>query len=250
VNSLEADPNQELTNEEPISVATVDSVSKSAFLMNVGSISNNTGLEIIHRYTLRRANESEIRDIKLVLPRYRDAPQPLIEWFWECEWPLRDGTITSLPINEQRYFVLHTDENLDKFNELEKIFALSEIEIMMGFTIYNHGLGLATASHPAKMFHNIEKTLSPTWKFHQITKLDIEKITLLYNKYINHDHSIFDMKVVLEELVNLNQIKGDSSFRFLGYFGLLELMITHKPRPSDPYEAILDFFRYYLGEDV
>ena len=46
------------------------------------------------------------------------------------------------------------------------------------------------------------------------------------------------MKQITRQMLDLLALPPRSSLRFLGYFGILESLLIHKPNPEDPYDSI------------
>ena len=53
-----------------------------------------------------------------------------------------------------------------------------------------------------------------------------------------HDHEILELTRVGELLLDLRDLPHFSPLQILGYFAILESVLTHQPRPDDRYESL------------
>ncbi|HLG15216.1 MAG TPA: hypothetical protein VJH03_12035 [Blastocatellia bacterium] len=98
--------------------------------------------------------------------------------------------------------------------------------------------GAVVNFHPARLFHSMEPTLYDPDFFIELCTLDVAEITEIHRRLVAHDDSLIDLKHVTLQLGQLKALPRSSLLRFLGYFGILESLLTHPPRQSDPYDSI------------
>ncbi len=60
----------------------------------------------------------------------------------------------------------------------------------------------------------------------------------MFNDFQSHDHTVVDLRRIVKLVVELTELPKRSPLQFLGYFAVLESLLTHMPKPTDPYETI------------
>lgn len=211
-----------------------------AFLLNVASVEPAAGIEIAPKHVLRRADPAEIATIKTTLAKIATPFQMHVTFFWEHRWPHPGGTVEILPPDAWRYFVVAFPGTNATIHELERAFALADVELLVGFVIIsippyvNQGMGM----HSPRLFHALEQTGHDDWQFHTVTTAVTDEIQQLHQALQSHDNQVLDLRRVLSELANLRGMPYESPLRFLGYFALLESLLTHPPKQTDPYDSI------------
>jgi hypothetical protein len=211
-----------------------------AFLLNVESVPVPADSEILPGHVLRRASSAEIESIRKALVDLA-ASDPHARYFWEQPWPPPDGPVQRLPPEAWRYFVVAFEGTNATMIKLRQVFTLSHIEPCVGFTIvYQAGMiEGGVIWNEAELFHALQHARDEeAWQFHAIRPTDVRELTRLFHAVQAHDHSVLDLRPVLHGLSSLNNMRHDSPLRFLGYFALLESLLTHAPKPTDPYDSI------------
>jgi hypothetical protein len=69
-------------------------------------------------------------------------------------------------------------------------------------------------------------------------KAEGEQIHDIFQRMARHDHTILDLNGVVELLLELRDLPRFSPLQILGYFAILESVLTHQPNPDDRYESI------------
>ena len=59
-----------------------------------------------------------------------------------------------------------------------------------------------------------------------------------FQRMARHDNTILDLSRVMELLRELKEPSRFSPLQILGYFAILESVLTHQPNPEDRYESI------------
>ena len=76
------------------------------------------------------------------------------------------------------------------------------------------------------------------WKFLDVSSKDVEEIKAVYARLQNPDSAFSaDAKRLALQLRALKELSS-APIAFLGYFAILESLLTHMPKPSDPYDSI------------
>ncbi len=71
-----------------------------------------------------------------------------------------------------------------------------------------------------------------------IGKAEGDQIHDLFQRMARHDQATLDLSGVLELLLELKDLPRFSPLQILGYFAILESVLTHQPGPDDRYESI------------
>lgn len=231
-------PPAELTENHPPLASVPENY---AFIMNVWHLKDTESYSLAPGYELRRASPGEVRDIKEILESHGPTPQHLYMHLWECQWPHPGGSIDLLPSEEWRYFVVAYRGSNSTAMELERTFDLAPLELEVGFTVSHSSdphFGRGISLNPGRLFHVLDKTFFNKSFFVDVSESDIEAIQTIYGQLQKHDHRLVDVNGLVKQLNQLKGLPHESPLRFLGYFALLESLLTHKPKPSDPYDSI------------
>ena len=64
------------------------------------------------------------------------------------------------------------------------------------------------------------------------------QINDVFRLMAEHDHGILELTGVGELLLDLKDLPHFSPLQILGYFAILEPVLTHQPRPDDRYDSL------------
>jgi len=93
--------------------------------------------------------------------------------------------------------------------------------------------------HPERFSQQLESLKrGDKLPFIEVTAEDIEDFRRVYNRFEHHDPALIDVKRYTRQLMDLEALPRYSSLPFLGYFAILESLLTHQPKQTDPYEFI------------
>ena len=206
-----------------------------AFVVNVSRLVGATSFSLASGHELRRANAGEITNIRETIQRMRHSPITTSPWDNRRR---DDGNIELLPESEWRYFVISFQGTNDTLVELEEVFSLLPFEPKIGFTVV-HVQGVpGLLWHPGRWFNLLEDAWWWRLQFLDVTESDIEAITATHARLQQHDHRLVDVKRLARQLQDLDALPPHSPLRFLGYFAILESLLTHPPKQTDPYDSI------------
>ena len=171
------------------------------------------------------------------------APQFLYRYFWEQRWPYQPGGgFEHLPEPEWRYFVIAFRGFNNTIRELEDAFDLAPLELEVAFTVlfmnWSGGDGPTLSWKPGRVYHVLEAAGRNQSFFRDVSASDIEAIQGINSQLQNHDHRLVDLRRLTAQLNDLKGLPHSSPLRFLGHFALLEALLMHAPKPSDPYDSI------------
>jgi hypothetical protein len=208
-----------------------------AFVMNVGGLADFESAELAPGHVLRRATESEIDDVRntlqaLSFPTYRPATT-----MWEVRWSDDRTRTEALPPELWRYHVVAFRGNNQTVNELIMACSLSWAEPEIGPAIFKgeHGGYVYNAG---QLFQLMDEARNYPDFFIKLSLADVEEISQIRQLLRNHDQTVIDMGHITRQLNQLKTLPRFSALRFLGYFAILESLLTHQPDPNDPYDSI------------
>jgi hypothetical protein len=210
-----------------------------AFVVNVSRLVGATSFTLASGHELRRASPEEIAVIKATIQPYM--------FFSAMPWEVKlldGGASEPLPEEDWRYHVISFQGNNVNLVEIEEACNLATPEIKIGFVVFRslgqkefmypgHGLVM----HQGRLFQILDRALW-TLTFSDISEPDIEAIRKIHDQLRQHDHRLVDVRRLASQLQELESVPSYSALRFLGYFAVLEALLTHPPKPTDPYDSI------------
>jgi len=161
---------------------------------------------------------------------------PRFMW-WEYQLPVQ-GRLVRIPESEWRYFIICFQGTNTTLSELEEIFTFSPLELRVAFTVVSSGVSGASEGwimHPGRFAQYLEKR--PV-SFVDVGVSDVEQVALIHSQYTRHDPSLIDVKRLARQLLDLEALPYYSPMRFLGYFAILESLLTHQPKDTDTIDSI------------
>jgi hypothetical protein len=217
-----------------------------AFVMNLANLPVSP-TEVSTGHVLRQANEAEVDSIKRVLLRvYNDLGAPFMPW--EMRIPHVPGPIALLENRDDwRYFgiAFQGNDNPAGANagivELGDALEITGVELEIAFTLIDiqpqaesfawNGFRLFQLT--TGLLHRVNDFfLSPTVE--EIA--EISSVNLRLRTYSNSD--LLDIRDYARRLGELKTLPSYSYLRFLGYFSILESLLTHNPNPNDPNDSL------------
>jgi len=232
---------EEWVTTGPRNGATVPLPDNYAFVMNVWHLLDRPVHTLAPGHELRRATPEEITTIKETLERLVGGPVSYQQFFWEHRWPHRGSEVEILPEAEWRYFVIGFRGNNQTISELQAAFDLALVELEVGFTILYHIGGTPGKGFlwwGGRLFHVLEAAWHSDDFFVDVSARDTEAIAEIHTAIQHHEDLLVDVKRLAGQLGDLKALPHQSPLRFLGYFAILESLLTHAPKLSDPYDSI------------
>ena len=210
-----------------------------AFVMNLRSLDNASSYVLAPGHELKRATSTQVAEIKKTLlatsPNALSAPF----YLWEQELPASPGArVFSNDESTWRYFVINFSGTNQVIGDLQVVFDLSSLELEIGFTMVRMGQGYGFIWTPARTFHVLESANRNDPFLVELAPQDIGTVRAIYEQYVRFDHQLVDVKRLAMQLGDMKALPHYSPLRFLGYFAILESLLTHPPKPSDPYDSI------------
>ena len=213
-----------------------------AFVMNVRSLEGASEHLLAPEHVLRRATHEETTAIKGLLPKLVGGQADFMH-IWESV-PDGTGKLEQLPEQEWRYFVVAFTGNSNVVaHEVEVAASIAPNDLEMGLMfidVTGAGRGFGHIYSGGQLFHVLEKA---RFDFHQtffrnVSRADAEAISTLRVRLQQNDGTLIDLKEIANHVLVLKGLPHSSPLRFLGFFALLESLLTHLPKPSDPYDSI------------
>jgi len=207
--------------------------SSYAFVMNIGSLAEP--ITLVRGHELRRATDDEIDEIQKTLDRLAGFIHYHVRHLWEGNYV--QGQFNVLPRNEWRYFLIAFQGLNETIGKLQQVFDITSAELEFGFTMMHHpdgGSGFGWQG--ARLFQVLERTRTDGTFFLDVTRTNIDEFSLTYPLLWDNDDPAIRRQVA--QLGHLKTLPHDSPLRFLGYFAILESILTHQPKPLDPYDSI------------
>jgi hypothetical protein len=211
-----------------------------AFALNVSRLVGNprAGFSLAPGTIIRRASKEEILAAKDMCKDYGAT-----HWAsWECDRS-EDGKYERLPESRWRYFVIAFTASNTANAEVERTLTIATCDIKIGFTLLKGPFRHVT-SHPTivfdpgRLFHLLEGIGEGKIPFVEVAKSDAKSIRALRSKLELHDNTILNAKEVVQQLLDLEALPPQSPLLFLGYFAILESLLTHQPKKTDTIDSI------------
>lgn len=210
-----------------------------AFVLNVSTLLDVNTLTLAPGHELRRADAVEISEIKETL--YSQMPDLKLLNPWELQ-KQDDGQFVTLPESEWRYFVIGFRGTNTTLCDIQSVCLFARLQLKIGFTVIQWplqtGVTRALQLHPGQLFQHLQDA-----RYHheirmvKVTASDSTEIAALVTQFQQLDQQS-EVRRTVRGLLDLESLPHYSPVLFLGYFALLESLLTHKPDPKDPLDSI------------
>jgi hypothetical protein len=213
-----------------------------AFIANIANISGFEKYLLLPGYELRRATSSEISIIRETSTSIFPGPQILNQDLWERRLNSVEGEIEKDPETQWRYYVISFKDQNSIINDLQSVFDISKIELEIIFTIIFKVLGGLPVHgmiwNAPRVYNVLQNARFNREYFITLTNTDLIETEKLFSQLSSHDKTIINMPQVVQQFGLLKNLPENSPLLFLGYFSIIESLLTHPPRPNDPYESL------------
>jgi hypothetical protein len=216
-----------------------------AFVLNVSRLVGGSSLEIIPGRFLRRANDEQIKFIKEVITSL--FANHASGGLWETRGPKSgQSKFVKLPQRRWRYFVIEFAGGNQEVELLEKALSISSCCLDVGFILSVasfKGRKLPVCLYsPPRLFQSLSAMSNAAGSVSgltkAVTKSDAEQVRKNYLKLVKHDNRTLDLDKVFKLVFELVDLPRFSPLQILGYFAVLESILTHAPNPDDRYDSI------------
>jgi hypothetical protein len=205
-------------------------------------------LELVQDYSLRRARNGEVEIIKCILQR-ATYPAPGLRIAYDAqirEEKTANGCIyhrEPLPRSRWKYWVMAFEGDNNKVREIEYAAQLIEHDLDFGFTLFFEKAGQSGKCDGFTNIpiHLVEKYTSSdevNANAIQVTTSELGEIRAIYNsiKSLNQECTFIDHAI--KNLYSLKAVSKRSDLRIVGYFSIVEALITHQPRLNESLDSI------------
>lgn len=210
-----------------------------AFVVNISRIAGESSgrLDLASGHVLRRANKKEIKAVRDVCKDYG-----ISHWSaWQCV-RLEDGQYQNLPTEEWRYFVISFKGSNDTIVEIERALCIAPCEIKIGFTLltgpFRDIVAPTLVFDPGRLFHLLRSVGEQHPPFVEVTQSDVDQVEAVRGKIRGFDEAVISVKGLIQQMLDLEALPHQSSLLFLGYFAILESLLTHQPKKTDTIDSI------------
>ena len=203
-----------------------------AFVVNVASLPSEA-YTIAPGHVLRKATAPEIIEIKRWI-EHLSGTSAFLPALWEAQVPM-PTRMTILPQEAWRYYVIDFKGNNSVILDIQSAADLAPVELEIGFTMAGQG---GVTFNPGRLFHVLENAGFRNDFFVHFSATDLEITSTLCKQLQMSDDRVIDTNSLAREVGGLKGFSYGSPLRFLGYFAILESLLTHVPDPSDPYQSI------------
>jgi hypothetical protein len=216
-----------------------------AFVLNISKLEGGNSMEIIPGCILRPGNDEEIEFIKEVITS--QFPDHGGGRLWETRGPRAgQNKFVRLPRRQWRYFVIEFSGDNKTAELLEQALRLAPCCVEIGFILSMatlRGITLPICLYsPPRLFQSLSAMSYASASLNKltkvITKVDAEQVREIYSKLTKHDDRILDLDRIFKLVFELLDLPRFSSLQILGYFAVLESILTHAPNPDYRYDSI------------
>ena len=213
-------------------------------LANVGSVDGV--LEVAPGVRIRSASETEVEELRRGLAEYAHWPS-LVRNPYETKlrrepWP--GGPPNShrevwepLASDQHRYVVAEHPSGNAQVHLIAEASTLTPNHLELGFSV---SLGSPTPIGCGMNFAGraLQEAQHDDGYFSHFTIADGAELAEVVSKRAQHDDAVVPLGAAIQSYQQLRAIPRDSGMRFLGYFAILESLLTHQPKPTDPTESL------------
>lgn len=209
------------------------------FILNPLELSCELPIEVIPNHFLQKANEEQIDLIKSRLAGFNTIE--LMEFHYQYDKVPAGGTghtFKSISSEKWRYWVIAFTGANHEIGDLDIAAALLRDDFRLGFTfIYWEGhyvFGL----NPEFVFNYFNKRLIGPDKIVVLGEETIKELGQLYTLLKQRKTEWPDHYRTAQRFHYLKALPEHSEFAVIGYFSVIESMITHAPKLSEPMDSL------------
>lgn len=213
------------------------------FFGDLIEINEKKEIELVKNYILKKANKEQVKTIKNFISDYTKILHHNINRYEFYAVP-KDNGFSYLPLDKKNwnYWVIEFPE-VNMSECLSLALGLAKIDLTILFLGTYNGLKTILGKEVPGIVSNQLKTLTFFYntQFDKIetkiiSKCDVNEIKELFhtlNKFKENKDEFDFIEKALEDFSNLQVVPKNSPFRILGYFSILELLLTnYKPNES------------------
>jgi len=217
-----------------------------SFVLNMSGLVDHETFTLAPSHELRRANEAEIAAINDVLKPYtHDNWAP-----WEYDPVKEHGSSGTKyhrrPAHQWRYFVVAFEGPNSTMIDVERAFCAASVELKIGFTLMQPIFEAkrrkttvdAVLHSPGRLFSQLQGATRGSLPFFELASADAHGLKTFIEQVQSSDETLIGIKRITRRALDLDALPSQSPLLFLGYFAILESMLTHQPEPDDTTDSI------------
>lgn len=223
-----------------------------SFCLTNMNISNFEEFDLLHNdFRFRKAKENEILQYKEKLNKYPTFVYEVfgkIDYIYEYSWKaIEDGNSTKyekdfLEEKDYKYWVIEYKETNCAIHELEIAISLLKNSFELGLSsIKQHKTpdkhGFIHSEHTINKFRDMT-TNYYKYKTLNVNMDEIKSIPRIYAQYINNYNKHDFIEHAFKNYEMLKYINEQSDLLILGYFSIIEMLVTHPPRLTESLDSI------------
>lgn len=217
---------------------TVQTRSGVVFVASHINVDGDLPVQVIDNHIFRCARDAEIEVIDRLLPTGPNFILP-----YKSPSPLVGETVDSLPRDEWKYWVVAFEESNDKLQELQLACILLNPDIEFGPQIYftepdQQGEVFGYSLMPLHLLEEFEFPAVIHKEPRSITADELQNIGALYKGICSLTEQHEYIKHALNNFVSIRRVPSNSDILVVGYFSIIESLITHAPRLAETLDSI------------
>lgn len=219
------------------------------FILNHIDVKGDLPLQIIPDHTFRKAHKNEIEEIEKVLSISQPAATNINRERYRSIIRSEESegrtsyNFEKLSESDWKYWVIAFNGWNEKLHEIEKCALLLEPDLDFGFQIlykYEYQTG-EVAAHTYMPINLVEKYTShenSMTNAKEISTNELKKISKFYELTCNLKPEYSYINHALENFLSIRRIPERSELLVVGYFSIIEALITHAPRLTETLDSI------------
>ncbi|HDZ61707.1 MAG TPA: hypothetical protein ENH40_01000 [Nitrospirae bacterium] len=219
------------------------------FIMSHIDIEGELPIEIIKDHCIRRASDEQISSIRNYLEQLRGGRPGFF-------WPRYDSLVKEeryegktsyhfkeLPKEQWKYWVITFEGYNHHIHDIEYVALLLENDLDFGFTfIYNkpsqQGEIYATSLPGFNIYNKYTSSDIATSNAITIKSKELESIGTYYSWYKDIPEEYNFIEHAVKNFSSLRSIPRGSELIVVGYFSIIESLVTHPPRLTETLDSI------------
>lgn len=209
------------------------------FVTNVGELPDGEHT-LGDGFVLRRATTLEAEEIRMLHAFYKTPFRPTVPWETIASVDSSDTSRTLFHPRDPSDFRYHVLEHraLDGQRSVERASFLARgasLEFGVSVSWMDGLVGAADAVAPSNFLRRA------TWNPNELVRFSSEEIAdlaALVPKVTLLSDPLSSLACALDDFRAVETVPDGVRIRLLGYFAILEALVTHKPEPTDPYQSI------------
>ena len=219
-----------------------------AFIATHIDVAGDLPAEICNGYFLRKARQSEIGEINTRLMEksfkgFSQWPPYSYRMLVTEDGPRRNYTPEPIPEDQWRYWVVAFSGNGNEIYDIQKILLLLSPELEFAFNVHfehpdQQGAAKGWSSIPSHIVDTYAMFSAAFPKAKTVNSKDICAMGKYYKVWKSLPDEYSFIGRALESFASIRTIPSRSDLRIVGYFSVLETLITHQPRSAETLDSI------------